>query len=310
MQKEIKIGTRASELALVQTKLVIAALEKEHPGLRCTICPIKTAGDARTDLPLQEVNKATGTQDKGVFIAALEEALAEGKVDCAVHSLKDMPGQSDARFTLAAYMPREERGDVLVVKPGARMDFPTIATGSVRRAHFMRCYRSGRCRIVPTRGNVQTRLRKLLENDEVDATLLARAGLNRLGYTGHTLSLDGQNLHLVDLSEDSFMPALGQGTIVVETRSEDTAMQQILAPINDEHAATEARCERAFLALLGADCSVPVGGYATVQGKALMFRAIYFTPEGRPIRLTRRGFASDPEGVARQAYEDLRARLD
>lgn len=310
MQKEIKIGTRASELALVQTKLVIAALEKEHPGLRCTICPIKTAGDARTDLPLQEVNKATGTQDKGVFIAALEEALAEGKVDCAVHSLKDMPGQSDARFTLAAYMPREERGDVLVVKPGARMDFPTIATGSVRRAHFMRCYRSGRCRIVPTRGNVQTRLRKLLENDEVDATLLARAGLNRLGYTGHTLSLDGQNLHLVDLSEDSFMPALGQGTIVVETRSEDTAMQQLLAPINDEHAATEARCERAFLALLGADCSVPVGGYATVQGKALMFRAIYFTAEGHPIRLTRRGFAADPEAVARQAYEDLRARMD
>lgn len=310
MQKEIKIGTRASELALVQTKLVIAALEKEHPGLRCTICPIKTAGDARTDLPLQEVNKATGTQDKGVFIAALEEALAEGKIDCAVHSLKDMPGQSDARFTLAAYMSREERGDVLVVKPGARMDFPTIATGSVRRAHFMRCYRSGRCRIVPTRGNVKTRLRKLLENDEVDATLLARAGLNRLGYTGHTLSLDGQNLHLVDLSEDSFMPALGQGTIVVETRSEDTAMQQLLAPINDEHAATEARCERAFLALLGADCSVPVGGYATVQGKALMFRAIYFTAEGRPIRLTRRGFAADPEAVARQAYEDLRARMD
>ena len=105
------------------------------------------------------------------------------------------------------------------------------------------------------------------------------------------------------------MPALGQGTIVVETRSEDTAVQQLFAPINDEHAATEARCERAFLALLGADCSVPVGGYATVQGKALRFRASYFTPEGRPIRLTRRGFASDPEGVARQAYEDLRARL-
>lgn len=309
MKEKIVIGTRGSELAMAQARLVAEALRGKNPGLECEIRAIRTAGDERTDIPLREVNRATNTRDKGVFIAAIEEALAAGEADCAVHSLKDMPGALAEGFEVAAFLPREERWDALVVKPGADMAAPKIGTSSVRRERLIDCYWSGRASTLPIRGNVATRLRKLIDTPEMDATVLARAGLNRLGYGRDEIVVDGVRLCVVDLSKDSFMPALGQGTIAVEIRRGDERVRSLVASANDEETAACARCERAFLELLNADCSVPVAGYATCQGKAILLRALYFTPSGQPIRLTQRGFADRPCEVAQAAYDALQRVL-
>lgn len=305
----LKIGTRNGELALRQTELALDALRRHTLGLDATIRTISTAGDRRTDLPLNEVNRATGTEDKGVFIAALEEALAKGEIDCAVHSLKDMPGTLDERFEIAAVLPRESIWDALILKAGVDKEHLTIGTSSVRRAQLIRSYWSGSARAISIRGNVTTRLQKLVRTSELDGLILARAGLNRLGYTGDTLEVDGTLLHVVDLSRDSFMPALCQGAIAIEIRKGDTTAQALIAPLNDPTTSLCIRAERAFLAALKADCSVPVCGYATCTDDFMMFRAIYFTPEGTPHRITLRGSASDPEAIGQKAFEQLQQHL-
>ncbi len=286
--KTLRIGTRGSELALAQTRLVIEALRKQYPGLECEYTVISTAGDQRTDIPLHRVNAVTGTGDKGVFIATIEEALARGEIDCAVHSLKDMPGVLDERFALAAVLPREAVEDVLVMKPDGNMEAPVIATGSVRRMQLVQTYWQGRARTVPVRGNVATRLRKLAENPEVDATLLARAGLNRLGY-GDRIIVDGAELTVRPLPTDAFPPALGQGAIAVETRADSPEVTELIAAISHHPTYRCISCERAFLSLLKADCSVPVGGNARVEADgSLCVQVVYYTPQGRRIDLSRR----------------------
>ena len=286
--KTLRIGTRGSELALAQTRLVIEALRKQYPGLECEYTVISTAGDQRTDIPLHRVNAVTGTGDKGVFIATIEEALARGEIDCAVHSLKDMPGVLDERFALAAVLPREAVEDVLVMKPDGNMEAPVIATGSVRRMQLVQTYWQGRARTVPVRGNVATRLRKLTENPEVDATLLARAGLNRLGY-GDRIIVDGVELTVRPLPTDAFPPALGQGAIAVETRADSPEVTELIAAISHYPTYRCISCERAFLSLLKADCSVPVGGNARVEADgSLCVQVVYYTPQGHRIDLSRR----------------------
>lgn len=286
--KTLRIGTRGSELALAQTRLVMEALRKQYPGLECEYTVISTAGDQRTDIPLHRVNAVTGTGDKGVFIATIEEALARGEIDCAVHSLKDMPGVLDERFALAAVLPREAVEDVLVMKPDGNMEAPVIATGSVRRMQLVQTYWQGRARTVPVRGNVATRLRKLTENPEVDATLLARAGLNRLGY-GDRIIVDGVELTVRPLPTDAFPPALGQGAIAVETRADSPEVTELIAAISHYPTYRCISCERAFLSLLKADCSVPVGGNARVEADgSLCVQVVYYTPQGHRIDLSRR----------------------
>ena len=134
MKQHLIIGTRGSELALAQTRLAIEAISRSCPGFSCEVRKIHTAGDARTDLPLNRVNAATNTADKGVFIAAIEEALAAGEIDCAVHSLKDMPGTLDPRFEIAAVLPREGIADTLGLKPGGGVRHLVVGTGGGRRA--------------------------------------------------------------------------------------------------------------------------------------------------------------------------------
>ena len=305
----LRIGTRSSELAMRQTELAIAAMTAATPTLTAEIIPITTAGDARTDIPLCKVNKATQTQDKGVFIAALEEALAEGRIDCAVHSLKDMPGTLDERFEIAAILPRETIWDVLVIKEGANMERLTIGTSSVRRANLIRNYWSGTANTVSIRGNVATRLQKLVDTPEMDAIVLAKAGLNRLGYNQPTIDINGTRLHVIEMAKDSFMPAFCQGAIAIEIRKGDEATKALVAPANDEASAATVRAERAFLADLQADCSVPVGGYATSNRDLMMFRAIYYTADGMPIRITHRGPSSEPERIGREACAMLKQQL-
>lgn len=307
MQGPLRIGTRGSELALRQTQLFIDALHKQAPDVEVQPVVIQTAGDQRTDIPLCRVNRATGTADKGVFIAAIEEALARGEIDCAVHSCKDMPGALDERMELAAVLPREELGDTLIVKPGAHMQHPVIGTSSVRRTHLAHAFWGGRARTVHLRGNVSTRLRKLVDSDEMDAILLARAGLNRLGYAGkNAVEVDGMRLCLVDLSCDAFMPALCQGAVVIEVRRNDPATRALVRQVNHADSELTIRAERAFLAALKADCSVPVAGYASLNGRGMMLRVIYFTADGMPIRLTLKGDIEHPEELGTKAAERLR----
>lgn len=310
MNKTIRVGTRGSELALKQSQLAIEAMKAHTPGLEAEIVIIHTDGDAHTDIPLCSVNKTAGTQDKGVFVASLERALANGEIDCAVHSLKDMPGQLAEDFELAAILPREDIWDALILKPGANMQHLTLGTSSVRREQMIRTYWSGTAQTVSIRGNVATRLRKLVESPELDGIVLARAGLNRLGYTGDSITVGDTVLSVVDMSRDSFMPALCQGAIAIEIRKGDERMQAITAPANDPETALCTRVERAFLAALQADCSVPVAGYATCNGDFMMMRAIYFMPNGMPVRITHRGPSDDPEAVAAGAYAKLTPHLN
>lgn len=286
--KFLRIGTRGSELALAQTRLVMRAMQASNPGLKCEYTVISTAGDLRTDIPLHRVNAETGTGDKGVFIAAIEEALARGEIDCAVHSLKDMPGVLDPRFKLAAVLPREAVEDVLVIKEGVNMEeCPVIATGSVRRMQLVRTYWQGRARTVPIRGNVATRLRKLAENPAIDATLLARAGLNRLGY-GEYLSALGVGMRVIPLPIREFPPALGQGAIAVETRADTPEITALVATVNDSSTYRCISCERSFLELLRADCSVPVAGNASVlPDGSLHVHVVYYTADGKRIDFCR-----------------------
>ena len=309
MKQHLIIGTRGSELALAQTALALEAVQRSCPGLRHELRIIHTAGDARTDIPLNCVNAVTNTGDKGVFIAAIEEALAAGEIDCAVHSLKDMPGQLDPAFEIAAILPREDIADTLVIKPGADARRPVIGTGSVRRACFVDAYWGGSARCLPIRGNVHTRLRKLAESTEMTATLLARAGLNRLGFTGPDIEFEGQHFCAVDLSPDAFMPALGQGAVALEIRRGDEETRALVAPANHAETSCCVAAERAFLDALKADCSVPVGGYAALVSGTLVLRALYFTPEGQPIRITQRGSAEDPVAVGQAAHRQLLAKL-
>lgn len=293
----LRIGTRGSELALAQTHQAITALKAANPGLECEIRIITTAGDQRTDIPLHMVNAATNTGDKGVFIAAIEEALAAGEIDCAVHSLKDMPGVLDVRFALAAVLPREEIQDVLVMKADADERNLVIATGSVRRSHMVQTYWEGRARTVPVRGNVATRLRKMVENPEVSATLLARAGLNRLGYPQEAFEVNGTPVRVVGLPVDAFPPALGQGAIALECRKEDTAVLEMVSRVNHEPTSRCISCERAFLNLLQADCSVPVGGYAEINADgSLTLHVVHYSDATHFTRLSETG--NEPEVVA------------
>ena len=309
MKNTLKIGTRGSELALKQTELFIEALKAQHPQLETEVVIIRTDGDERTDIPLCKVNKAAGTQDKGVFVAAIERALEAGEIDCAVHSLKDMPGKLADGFEITAVLPREDIWDALILKPGANTDNLTLGTSSVRRVQMIRTYWSGTAKAVSIRGNVHTRLNKLVESTEMDGIVLARAGLNRLGLTGDSICVNGTTLSVVDMSKDSFMPALCQGAIAIETRKTDTETQALISPVNDRETELCVRAERAFLSLLNADCSVPVAGYATLNGDFMMMRAIYFMPNGMPVRVTHRGETENPEEVAAGAYAKLQAAI-
>ncbi len=307
----LRIGTRGSELALRQAGLLQQALLAIRPKLEVEVVSIRTAGDQRTDIPLNEVNKATGTADKGVFVAAIEEALLRGEIDCAVHSCKDMPGKQDERAEIAAVLPRGVINDVMVIKRGGNMECPTIGTGSVRRTKLVEAFWGGKAKIAAMRGNVTTRLRKLAESDEMDAIILARAGLDRLGlFTGaSTEEMGGRILSAVDLDKESFMPALCQGAIAVEIRRGDADVRELMRRVNHEPSECCIRAERAFLDALQADCSTPVGGFAQVTGNELELHVIYFCADGLALRRSQRGPLHSPEDLGRVMAEKLRAEI-
>lgn len=286
----LNIGTRGSELALVQATTTEKLLADAYHGLSIRREVIRTTGDRRTDLSLSEVAKAEGTFDKGVFIKELEEALDRGDIDVAVHSLKDMPTVLEDRFAIAAVLERAPIRDVLVSrKPGGLAAIPKngrVGTSSVRRAKQIQWLRPD-LEIVDLRGNVPTRLRKAASERLYDAILLAEAGLLRLGFLPKSPLLPNSEtiigipgLHAVRLPEDEFYPAAGQGAIALEIRSGDTPSRIFCEGINHPETMARISAEREFLRLLDGGCHTPVGVFSKLEGGQLTLKARVFPDEG------------------------------
>ncbi|HXD45706.1 MAG TPA: hydroxymethylbilane synthase [Pseudolabrys sp.] len=267
----LRIGTRGSPLALVQARAVrtrlAAVLGAGEEAIELVV--IKTSGDRIQDRPLADVG------GKGLFTKEIEEALLDKRVDLAVHSSKDMPTVSQPGLMLAACLEREDPRDVFIShKAKSLAELPrgaTLGTASLRRQAIARRLRPD-LNVVPLRGNVETRLAKL-EAGEADATLLALAGLKRLGIERHATQI---------LERHEFCPAVGQGAIGIEARQNDVGTREMLARINHTDTFTALACERAFLAELDGSCKTPIGGYAEISGDLIHFYGCLAHPDGNP----------------------------
>jgi hydroxymethylbilane synthase len=294
----LRIGTRGSPLALAQAEMVRAQLAAAH-GLvaeRIEIKVIRTTGDAIQDRPLAEAG------GKGLFTKEIEEALLAGTIDLAVHSAKDMPTVLPGGLVITAVLPREDVRDAFISRKARTFaDLPqgaVIGTASLRRQALVKRLRSDLA-VVSFRGNVQTRLRKL-EEGMVDATLLALAGLKRLGMVEVATAV---------LSVEDFLPAVGHGIIAIETRTDDAATRQKLAAIDDSVTATVLVAERAFLHELDGSCRTPIAGHAMIAAGRLHFRGLIAKPDGSiTFETAREGVSSDAARLGADAGRELRGR--
>ncbi len=294
----LRIGTRGSPLALAQANQVrarlAAALAVKPEAIEIRV--IKTTGDAIQNRPLVELG------GKGLFTKEIEQALLDQAIDVAVHSAKDVPALLPDGLVLAGCLPREDARDAFISRTAKT--FAALPRGAVvgtasprRQALVLRLRRD--LTVVPLRGNVETRLKKL-DAGEVDATLLAMAGLNRLGLAAAATA---------PLDLDDFLPAVGQGVIALETRGSDAATRARLAAIADAAAATALLAERAFLAMLEGSCRTPIAGHARIVDGALHFRGLIAKPDGSEAHATeRRGPLADAEALGRDAGRELAAR--
>ena len=280
MSRRVRIGTRGSQLALRQAEEIAAGLRRAWPRIEVELVPIRTSGDRLAAAHLAEVG------GKGLFVHEIDEALREGRVDLAVHSLKDLPGERPRDLVLAAFPRREDPRDVLVGATPTSMDaLPTgarVGTSSLRRSVQLLARRPD-VAAMPIRGNVDTRLRKLRQG-EYDALLLAAAGLRRLGLLDATATL---------LEPDEMLPAVGQGTLGVETRADDGEILALAEPLTDRETRTATLAERAFLEAVGGTCTTPLAAYARRAGNQLKLDAFVATPDG--ARVMRDGEVGDPE---------------
>jgi len=273
MPNSIRIGTRSSELALWQTYHVKALLEAHFPGITIDVQKIKTTGDKILDTPLTKIG------DKGLFIKELEIALLENRVDIAVHSYKDVPTFVLDGLTIAAVLEREDAHDVFIVNPKkSNQTFvnlpPTaiIATGSLRRKCQL-LYTRPDIQIVDIRGNLNTRIKKL-DSSEWDGMILAKAGVTRLGWEKRITDI---------LPFELMLPAVGQGTLVIESRIDDRHIQEMLHLIHHHSTAVSLTAERALLCFLEGGCQIPIGAYGQIVGNELQLDAIIGSLDGKRI---------------------------
>jgi hydroxymethylbilane synthase len=294
----LRIGTRGSPLALAQARQVRARLAAAL-GLdpeRIEVKTISTTGDMIRDRPLSELG------GKGLFTKEIEEALLAGDVDLAVHSAKDMPTVLPGGLGIAAVLPREDARDAFISRKAATLrDLPrgaVVGTASLRRQALVKRLRPD-LSVVPFRGNVETRLRKL-DAGEVDATLLALAGLKRLGLAEAATAL---------LAVDEFPPAVGQGIIALEARADDSKTLAVLAAVNHLDSLTALATERAFLAVLDGSCRTPIAGHAVISAGRLHFRGLIAKPDGSEAFETQReGTVADAFALGEDAGRELKAR--
>lgn len=294
---QLRIGSRSSPLALIQANAVRDRLIATHrlDPASVEIVPIRTSGDRIVDRPLAEAG------GKGLFTKEIEDALLAGTIDLAVHSAKDMPTILPDGLVLAAFPPREDPRDAFVsdraTEIGALPDGAVLGTASVRR-RAMALHHRPDLKIVDMRGNVETRLAKLADG-LADATILALAGLKRLGLADRAASI-------IDTSV--MLPAVGQGAVTVEIRTGDTRIGDLVAAIDDPVTHRQLTAERAFLAVLDGSCRTPIGGHATVNGEALDFVGMIVAVDGsKAKRVERRGSLADAERLGRDAGEELLA---
>ncbi|WP_349306740.1 hydroxymethylbilane synthase [Chitinivorax sp. B] len=290
---KVIIASRESLLAMWQAEHIQTRLRTLYPGLEVEILGMTTQGDRILDVTL---NKIGG---KGLFVKELEVAMEEGRADIAVHSSKDVPMQLPDGFTLAAIGEREDARDAFVSNHFT--DLATlppnsvVGTSSLRRESQIR-NRFPHLTVKPLRGNVQTRLRKL-DEDQYDAIILAAAGLRRLGLTDRITSL---------LSTEDSLPAVGQGALAIECRTDRADLLKLLAPLNHADTAICVRAERAMSRVLGGSCQVPLGGFAEVVEGKLKLRAFIALPDGsRLLHTTLTGSRDKPEALGQAAAEAL-----
>jgi len=294
MIMNIKIGTRGSKLALIQADSVKTSLEKIYPQIDFNIVKIKTTGDKILDSPLSRIG------DKGLFTKEIEDALLKGDIDMAVHSMKDIPTVLPPGLIISAVTKRLDPRDVLVSKKNLNLDQiapgGTIATSSLRRkAQLKSLY--PHINYIDIRGNLQTRLSKMNESHDIDALVLARAGLTRLEMEG-----------IIDqiIPEDILLPAVGQAALAIESRESDSKINAMLEKLNDPGTSTEIRCERAFLGELGGGCQVPVGALARIDKEGLKITGLVASLDGRvSYRDSIKGEITEPEEIGRNLAKIL-----
>jgi len=294
----LRIGSRGSPLALVQAHEL-----RDRLVVACGLAPaaveiriIKTTGDVIQDRPLSEVG------GKGLFTKEIEQALIDDAIDLAVHSSKDMPTVLPPGLILAATLPREDVRDAFVSRKARSLaDLPngaTVGTASLRRQALVKRARPD-LKVESLRGNVETRIRKLDEG-VADATLLALAGLKRLGLADVATAV---------LDIDDFLPAVGQGAIGLETRESDARTRELVAKVNHAATSTALAAERAFLKVLDGSCKTPIAGHARIVDGRLSFRGMILRPDGSEVHETSRaGAVTDAVALGEDAGRELKAR--
>jgi len=297
--RKIIIGTRGSKLALWQTNWVRQELEKHAPGIEVEIQVISTKGDRVLDISLPKL----GEQGKGLFTKELEDAIFERRVDIAVHSLKDLPTELPAGLHIGAICEREDVRDALVARGEVRSfgdlrQGAVIGTSSLRRQAQILAARPDLV-IKPVRGNVDTRLRKL-DSGDYDAIVLAAAGLHRLGFDDRITER---------LSEELMLPAVGQGALAIETRSDDESVNMILRALEHQPTRQACRAERAFLKGLGGGCLVPIAAHARVQDGNLNLSGLVSSTDGSQMaRGHQSGAMEEAESIGERLAKELIGR--
>jgi hydroxymethylbilane synthase len=303
--KSIILGTRGSRLALAQAELVKQALERLPKRTEIVVRIIRTTGDQRLDISLSRPGTKIG---RGLFTKELEEALLSREIDIAIHSLKDLPTELPPELALVATLPRHDPVDVLISKSAKSLgEIPpggVVATSSPRRARQIAALRPD-LRVSDIRGNVPTRIAKLVADDSWNSLVLARAGLERLGYrlTEGRMEFQTYQLFATDLVE--ILPAAGQGAIGLEARASDLELKSYLDTINDAPTWFCTGVEREFLRLLGGGCNLPVGIRTSLAGAELRCEAIIFDESDKP----RSGILSGQFDTPRAAASALLSKI-
>ena len=292
----IRIGTRGSDLALVQARMVADRLKEIHPDLSVEVVPIKTRGDRMQNVSLMEIG------GKGVFVKEIEEALLRGDISMAVHSMKDVPAEIPGGLVIGAVPEREDPRDVLVSRGSIKIERlvrgARIGTGSLRRGMQIRALMPD-IEIVPVRGNIDTRIRKIA-TERLDGIILAAAGMKRIGRAAEISQY---------LPVEVMMPAVGQGVLGIEVREGDSDIRDLIDALNHPDTVVESAAERAFLRCLGGGCQVPIAGIAQKQGDTLIMKGLVGSINGA-VRITDeiRGNSSDPEDIGCALAENILSR--
>jgi len=295
MSEWVRIGTRASLLALWQANWVKSRLEDLHPGIEVVLIHIRTEGD-RIEVPLFQLG------GKGLFVKDLEDALIRGEVDLAVHSAKDLPAVIPEELALSAFPAREDPRDALLSRPGVSWrEFPRggrIGTSSPRRKAQLLHLRAD-LEVVPLRGNLDTRIRKL-STENLDGILLASAGLRRMGWESKASDF---------FDPETMVPAIGQGVMAIETHRQNSRARELVADLNHRPTGLELEAERAFLRELGGGCQIPIAGLARMREDRIRLVGLISSSDGkRIVRGEKAGAAGEAGTLGRNLAEELLSR--